>query len=74
MFDAYVIEIQDEAAGIVARSGGGTFVFYASSHRYNALEGRAFNKVADAQRAAAEIWRRKRALNSASEHVSFSIT
>jgi hypothetical protein len=70
MFDAYVIEVHDEAAGIVARNGK-NFVFYASSHKFNALEGRRFKRVADAQRAATEVHRRKESHHSMSRPTPF---
>lgn len=54
MFNAYVIEAGNEAAGIVIREGH-RFRFHSSSRRYWDLEGRYFRKPHDAQRAALDL-------------------
>jgi len=53
MTDAYVIEIDDEAAGIIVRTGR-DYHFYASNPRYAPLEGTVYpspSKVEVAARA-----------------------
>jgi hypothetical protein len=51
MSNAYIIEIQDRAAGIVTRDGRG-FSFFSSERAFDSLEGRTFSSVRDAERAA----------------------
>jgi hypothetical protein len=51
MSNAYIIEIQDRAAGIVTRDGRG-FSFFSSERAFDSLEGRVFRTVRDAERAA----------------------
>ena len=51
MSNAYIIEVQDRAAGIVARDGRG-FSFFSSERLFDSLEGRTFFSVRDAERAA----------------------
>lgn len=58
MSGAYVIEIEDQTAGLVIAEKGG-FRFYASDRAFWKLEGRFFAQVRQAQRAAAEIWRNR---------------
>ena len=58
MSDVYVIEVADEAAGIVARDRGG-FRFHAASHAFRALDGREFRRPRDAERAARELVERR---------------
>jgi len=60
MSDAYVIEVQDQAAGIVARERIG-FRFYAAQPAFNALEGRIFDNPRKAEQAAQQIMRQRRA-------------
>ena len=61
MPDAYVIEIDDNAAGIVARQPGERhYSFYASEAFYRPLETASFASVAAAQRAAARLRRNAR--------------
>jgi hypothetical protein len=56
MPDAYVIEIDDNAAGIVARQPGERhYSFYASDALYRPLESTSFASVAAAQKAAARL-------------------
>ena len=57
MGHAYVIEVAGEPAGIVARDGRG-FRFHAASHAFRSLEGRAFRRPSDAERAARELARK----------------
>ena len=59
MFNAYVIEIGEETAGIVARDSGpaGLFCFYASSRDFFPLEGREFGSVQAAYRAAKRLFK-----------------
>ncbi len=51
MSTSYIIEIGDEAAGIVAADRRG-FRFYSASRRYAALEGATFNSPRQAEIAA----------------------
>lgn len=61
MSDAYIIEVADEAAGIVVRlESERHFRFHASGSRYRELDGRVFAKPRDAERAALEAWKRSR--------------
>jgi len=54
MFPAYVIEVREEAVGLVVRDGRG-FVFHAARRPYFALDGRRFGSPQQAERAATEI-------------------
>ena len=56
MSDTYIIEVSSQAAGIVVRNPDG-FRFFASSHRFNALEGQLFRNAREAERAALELAR-----------------
>jgi hypothetical protein len=51
MSDAYIIEVGSQAAGIVVRDPEG-FRFFASSHRFNSMEGQLFRNAREAERAA----------------------
>jgi hypothetical protein len=51
MSNAYIIEIQDRAAGIVTRDGRG-FSFFSSERAFDSLEGRVFRSIREAERAA----------------------
>jgi hypothetical protein len=51
MSNAYIIEVQDRAAGIVTRDGRG-FSFFSSERAFDSLEGRTFFSVREAERAA----------------------
>ncbi len=51
MTDAFVIEVNDEAAGIIVKTGRDYF-FYASNPRYAPLEGSAFPSPSKAELAA----------------------
>jgi hypothetical protein len=56
MTDAFVIEVNDEAAGIIVRSGR-DYLFYASHPRYAVLEGSAFASPSKAEIAARALKR-----------------
>eukprot|EP01037_Dinobryon_pediforme_P015223 gene15223-15368_t len=72
MFSAYIIEIGDEAAGIIALDRNGApnarkkFHFYASSQVFFPLEGQEFTSAAAAQRAAKSLWKNWRSRQSLS--------
>jgi len=51
MSNAYIIEVNDRAAGIVARDGRG-FCFFSSERLFASLEGRTFFTLREAERAA----------------------
>jgi hypothetical protein len=51
MRNAYIIEIQNRTAGIVARDAQG-FRFFSSERIFDSLEGRQFRSARDAERAA----------------------
>jgi len=51
MSHAYVIEVHSRTAGIIVRTGR-SFCFFASTHEFNALEGRTFKSPKDAEKAA----------------------
>jgi hypothetical protein len=57
MSDAYVIEIGEEAIGIVARESNG-FRFYAAKGLFRPLEGRVFESARKAHSAALDLRRR----------------
>jgi len=59
MFNAYVVEIEDDAAGLVIRSGG-AFVFHAVGRAFTALDGVTFPNAAAAEAAARRLVRRRR--------------
>ncbi len=48
---AYIIEVQNKTAGIVARDAQG-FRFFSSERMFDSLEGRQFRSARDAERAA----------------------
>ena len=54
MPDSYIIEVNSQTAGIVVRSQGG-YCFFASSHRFNRLEGQLFRNASEAERAARRL-------------------
>ena len=54
MPQTYIIEISSQAAGIVVRNPGG-YRFFASSHRFNRLEGQLFRNAREAERAARKL-------------------
>ncbi len=51
---AYIIEIQDRAAGIIARDERG-FRFFSSERVFDSLEGRQFRSAREAERAARAV-------------------
>ena len=51
MSKAYIIEIHDRTAGIVASDESG-FTFFSSDRAFDRLEGRTFRSARDAERAA----------------------
>jgi len=59
MFSAYIIEIDDTTAGIIARDdkSRGNFYFYASSHIFYPLEGQKFASLDAAFKAARRLFR-----------------
>jgi hypothetical protein len=59
MFDAYVVEIEETAAGILIRSGR-SFVFHAVENVFAALEGMTFPSAAAAEIAARRLVRHRR--------------
>lgn len=52
--NAYIIEIQDRAAGIVTRDARG-FRFFSSERVFDSLEGRQFRSAREAERAARAV-------------------
>ena len=54
MSDSYIIEVDSQTAGLVVRSQGG-YCFFASSHRFNRLEGQLFRNAREAERAARRL-------------------
>jgi hypothetical protein len=57
VFDNYIIEIDDRAAGILVRSGR-AFAFHALERTFAVLEGMLFPDVIAAERAARKVRRR----------------
>jgi hypothetical protein len=51
MSQNYIIEVREQAAGIVVRNGR-KYRFFAATHAFNPLEGRLFKNPGEAQRAA----------------------
>ena len=49
--DTYIIEVSQQAAGIVVRDPDG-FRFFAATHRFNPMEGQLFANAREAERAA----------------------
>lgn len=56
--DAFIIEVGDEAPGLVVRERGG-FRFVAADGRYASLDGRLFRDPTAAERAARDLHRRR---------------
>jgi hypothetical protein len=54
MPDSYIIEVNSQTAGIVVRNREG-YRFFASSQRFNRLEGRLFRNAREAERAARRL-------------------
>lgn len=57
MFDNYIIEIDDKAAGILMRTGR-AFAFHALERSFDVLEGMVFPDAVAAERAARKVKRR----------------
>jgi hypothetical protein len=49
--DTYIIEVSQQAAGIVVRNPDG-YRFFAATHRFNPMEGQLFANAREAERAA----------------------
>ena len=62
--NAYIIEIQDRAAGIITRDDRG-FRFFSSERLFDSLEGRQFRSAREAERAARAVFseRSRRAIS-----------
>lgn len=58
MFDTYLVEVQDRAAGILIRSGQ-AYAFHAVESPFRALEGVTFPDPVSAERAALRLVRRR---------------
>ena len=54
MSDTYIIEVGSKAAGIVVRNPDG-YLFFAASHRFNAIDGQLFRNAREAERAAIRL-------------------
>lgn len=63
MTQAYIIEIENRTAGIVARDQRG-YRFFSSDRAFDGLEGREFNSARDAERAARTLLQQRRHLVS----------
>jgi hypothetical protein len=61
MSKAYIIEVHDRTAGIVARDECG-FRFFSSERLFDSLEGRQFRSARDAERAARAVFAERRHL------------
>jgi hypothetical protein len=61
MPNAYIIEVHDRTAGIVARDERG-FRFFSSERLFDSLEGRQFRSARDAERAARALFSERRHL------------
>ncbi|MCX5512227.1 hypothetical protein C3941_09150 [Kaistia algarum] len=57
MFDNYIIEIDDKAAGILVRTGR-SFAFHALERTFAVLEGALFTDAVAAERAARKVRRK----------------
>jgi hypothetical protein len=62
MFQAYIIESGEIAAGIVTREKRG-FLFHAATHLFRTLDGQTFSTTQQAQRAVENLRRAKRSTN-----------
>jgi hypothetical protein len=60
---AYIIEVHDRTAGIIASDEGG-FRFFSSERLFDSLEGRQFRSARDAERAARTVFAERRHLVS----------
>ena len=61
MTKAYIIEIHDRTAGIIARDAQG-FRFFSSERLFDSLEGRQFRSAREAERAARAVFSDRRHL------------
>jgi hypothetical protein len=61
MTKAYIIEVHDRTAGIIARDAQG-FRFFSSERLFDSLEGRQFRSARDAERAARAVFSERRHL------------
>ena len=61
MSDAYVIELQGNAVGIIVRRNAeeSAYRFMAALHGFNCLEGREFTGPFQAEKAARKLWRER---------------
>jgi hypothetical protein len=59
MSQAYVIEVHDRTAGIVARDERG-FRFFSSERLFDSLEGRQFRSAREAEQAARAVFSQRR--------------
>ena len=64
MYHAYIIEVGEEAVGVVARDACG-YRFYAAKNSFRSLEGRIFRSAESARSAALDLHRRAAATPSA---------
>ncbi len=74
MSDAYVIELQGSAVGIIVRRSEDepAYRFMAALHGFNSLEGVEFAGPFQAEKAARKLWReRPHILRAASNHAGF---
>jgi hypothetical protein len=55
--NAYVVEVDGQTVGIVARDEASSYRFHASVNRFNSLEGRSFKSPREAERAAHQLAR-----------------
>jgi hypothetical protein len=65
MPNAYIIEIEDRAAGIVTKDGRG-YRFFSSERIFDGLEGREFRSARDAERAARALLQERRHVSTRS--------
>lgn len=66
MADAFIIEVEDTVAGIIARDGR-DYRFYASDHRFSQMEAAVFSSAMRAQAAAKALLDRKPHLVAAAQ-------
>jgi hypothetical protein len=74
MSDAYVIELQGNAVGIIVRHNHDepAYRFMAALHGFNSLEGVEFAGPFQAEKAARKLWReRPHILRAVAEHAGF---
>jgi hypothetical protein len=63
MFHAYIVEVGEEAVGVVARETNG-YRFYAAKQSFRSLEGRVFASAESARTAALDLRRQAGSLAS----------